>query len=191
MRKEATAYHEAGHVGAQLYFEHTFDHVSIKADGVSSGRVAGILTERMREIIIEDTRLPTAEDERYFKHEMITLMAGGVAQMEYSGSKRFSKSCQYDFSNLVLSCGKFSINGKALYYYSRYIIEEANRLMHLVGMWDFVERLAGQLLIRKELTYFECASLYKVMGGLYFNVGSEEVDVNEINERPAYWRIKS
>jgi len=191
MRKEATAYHEAGHVGAQLYFEHPFDHVSMKANGDSYGRVAGTLTERMREITIEDTLLPTAEDERYFKHEMIIQMAGGVAEMEYSGSKRFSKGCQDDLSNLGFSCEKFSINGKALYYYSRYIIEEANQLMHSVGMWDFVERLAGQLLIRKELTYFECASLYKEMGGLYFNDGNEEVEANEINERPAYWPIKS
>lgn len=38
MKKEAIAYHEAGHVAASLYYQHPFEFVSLNSKELLSGK---------------------------------------------------------------------------------------------------------------------------------------------------------
>lgn len=155
---EATAYHEAGHVAAQLYFRHPFKYVTIISNDESLGHVKHKLNRRVKEIIEYDT--PTASDERYFKHEMISLMAGGASEAKYLGLKKFTEGCENDLSLLVDFCQGIGIYNIALTHYSNYIIETAKDLFEKEELWNYVKALDDLLNKKKTVKYLECKKAY-------------------------------
>src|SRR4051794_16369360 len=121
-QQKATSYHEAGHVAAHLYYSIPFEYVTIVPNDTCRGHVHSNMDKKIFEIFeIGD---PTAEEERYFKHEMIILMAGGAAEQKYRGIKSFPKGCENDYRSLATYCERgLGLYDKSLFYYSKFIIE--------------------------------------------------------------------
>lgn len=156
----AVAYHEAGHAAVHLKLEIPFNKVTIVPDGDTSGCVSYNVSKRSYKKLIDDGTL-SPRDEIYFKKEMIIYMAGGVAEAKYLKTKHFSPGSGSDHKECVdIVLRVLQCNGQTASAYLNYIIEEAKAWLDNPELWGYVEKLAGELLERKTLSYKECKKLY-------------------------------
>src|SRR4051794_33852392 len=100
---------------SHLYYSIPFEYVTIVPNDTCRGHVHSNMDKKIFEILeIGD---PTAEEERYFKHEMIILMAGGAAEQKYRGIKSFPKGCENDYRSLATYCERgLGLYDKSLFY---------------------------------------------------------------------------
>jgi hypothetical protein len=105
--------------------------------------------------------IPSAQDERWFKQELIILMAGGESEGKFLGKRNVSSGRAGDIASLVRYCEAINIYGRSLFYYSKHIIEEAKNLVKREEIWRFIEALSNQLIIEKTIKGKECNALYK------------------------------
>jgi hypothetical protein len=155
MKKEAIAYHEAGHVAAHLYFDHPFEYVTIIPNDECSGHVHAPASSD-EAIRIINSGSPTAEDERFLKREMIILMAGDAAVRKLKGHNKYFKGVENDNRTFVRLAEAMDIYDKALTHYSRYISQEAKDLLDRGQIWNYVKTLANLLSEKNTVTYLEC-----------------------------------
>lgn len=183
------AIHEAGHAAAHLWYQHDFDKKSIVPKGKALGYVEYTRPQRLLEILNYDDQL-SAEDERYFKHESIILMAGGAAQIKFEKKRKYGSGCRGDFAELQKNCSSINIDGQLLKAYTDYIIEEAKQLFRRQEIWECTVALANLLLEKRELDFATCKAQYDQIVGEYSSETTEMFSREEI-EREIQSRDKN
>ena len=150
-----TAYHEAGHATACLYYNIEFDTVSINAEDDKLGGIKG------------RSNLPNPENSSYddnlklWKY-MIMWLAGHYAVKKYSG-KGDEVGARFDIEEvgeILFEIAGSDKQAKTLYDYLNICSEE---LFEIDGRdtpnWAICEKISNALLEKRILTYEECLSL--------------------------------
>lgn len=95
----STAYHEAGHAAAHIILEIPFKKVTIIPEENSLGHVSFIWRKKSVKKF-DDYGILSPYDEIYFKKQMISDLAGGVAERKYLKRKRFGVGSSGDWHRL-------------------------------------------------------------------------------------------
>lgn len=177
MNKEklATAYHEAGHVVACIYFNIPIKKVSIIAYEDTFGRVTHSGNAKLFKAL-ENGEL-TAMMERYFKQMMIMCLAGPIAEAKYRRQDNWD-GCGYQSDLAQVSGLLLRMFGSENVWnaYVKYISEETKDLFECykdfeenkgIGpLWKYVEQLATILMERGSVSGKDCVGLYRnILGG--------------------------
>jgi hypothetical protein len=153
----STAFHEAGHVAAHLYFDITFEEVTIERTGFYAGRV--LSKEVWRPNGQADLR--TLRYDHYTNSIITIKLAGPAARAKHQG-KTSADPGDYSDANQALTIIRqlFAANEEtSKQAFLEFKIKEAFDFINDQEIWAFITTLADQLVKKRTLRYAECRSL--------------------------------
>ena len=153
----STAFHEAGHVAAHLYFDVAFVEVTIERTGFYEGRVLS------KEVWRPSGDLRALRYDRYTNSIITIKLAGPAARAKYRGNTAADPADYSDASGAATIINQlFGASEEAsrqAFLESK--IKEAFGFVNDKDQWAFITTLANQLLRKRTLSQNECLSILK------------------------------
>lgn len=157
-RRVATAYHEAGHAVAHVFFRVPLRKATIKGDEDYLGAVVG---EKLgRKLIVGfESGFPTPAQRDRLERQVICLLAGALAERHFTGHRNNRGSSWDDglATDLLLHLAGGSLTEVPAY--ARWLRIRASNAMLSPLRWPAVQRVASALLEHETLQAAEIRQL--------------------------------
>lgn len=161
---QATAYHEAGHVTANIYLELPFDYVTIIASDGMVGHVQHC--DEIRELVglftrEHDNYKPSIIEKAIIEKSIISDLAAFQAEYKFTGRRNKVKaSADWDSARKKARVGR---SDNVAEKYLKYLDAAAAEIFEHPFWWNLTEVIAQQLVIKKTLFFCDVQELQKNM----------------------------
>lgn len=177
---EATAYHEAGHVAANLLLGIKVKTATIKPGDGYLGRVEDATTaaalksiNRVMDAVQNGDRAARRRARERAENALMTLLAGNVAQRFFS-KKRIAKGAMSDWQKALEYCEALSDGLEESSAYFAYMMARTRSLILRPMTWLQVEAIASALLERETMTRAEVESVWEETGRFILSPGADQ-----------------